>query len=195
MIAGVVLAAGEASRLGVPKQLLTYRGSPLLAHVVNNLLRSQIDEVVVVIGSKAEQVLDLLKEYPVKVVINSGFATGQSSSLKAGLAALDESTQAVLFALGDQPLVDSYTIDLLIRHYRHRTIVAPYYMGERGNPVLFDRFFFTEIFSLSGDVGAREIILRHPESLVKVDVTDRGVVFDVDTWEDYRALQNYPGTS
>lgn len=188
MITGVVLAAGEASRLGVPKQLLTYRGKPLLAHVVKNLLKSQVDQVVVVIGSRAEQMLDLLTEYPIKIVVNKAFATGQSSSIKSGLATLNESTQAVLFALGDQPLVDTQTINLIIKHYRPRTIVAPYYMGKRGNPVLFDRFFFTEISSLSGDVGAREIICRHPESLVKVDVTDKGVVFDVDTWEDYHAL-------
>ncbi|OPX83731.1 MAG: Nicotine blue oxidoreductase [Pelotomaculum sp. PtaB.Bin104] len=193
MITAVILAAGEASRMGVPKQLLSYQGRPLITHVVYNLLRSQVDEVVVVLGSRAEQVLEVLTGCPVKVVLNCAFATGQSSSLKAGLAVLDHSTQAVLFALGDQPLVDTRTINLVLKRYQSaRGIIAPYFMGKRGNPVLFDRFFFTEISSLSGDVGAREIIRRHPESLVKVDVTDRGVVIDVDTWEDYRTLLANP---
>lgn len=192
MIAGVVLAAGISSRLGAPKQLLAYRGRPLLAHVVENLLASQVDEVIVVLGSRAEEVMAVLAGYPVKAVINSKFNNGQSTSLKTGLAALSDAVKAALFALGDQPLVSTQTIDLLIRHYRLAGgIIAPYFNGNRGNPVLFDRNFFAEICSLSGDVGAREVLGRHPESLIKVDVLDRGVVFDVDTWVDYCQLVKF----
>jgi len=192
LIAGVLLAAGISSRLGAPKQLLAYRGRPLLAHVVENLLASQVDEVIVVLGSKAEEVMVVLAGYPVKVVINREYNTGQSTSLKAGLAALSGAVKAALFALGDQPLVSTQTIDLLIRNYRLAGggIIAPYFNGNRGNPVLFDRKFFAEICSLSGDVGAREVLGRYPDSLVKVDVLDRGVVFDVDTWVDYNELVN-----
>jgi len=191
LIAGVVLAAGSSSRLGVPKQLLVYRGMPLIAHVVENLLTTQVDEVIVVLGSGAEQVAGVLEGYPVKVIVNREFAAGQSTSLKAGLAALGSEARAALFVLGDQPLVSAQTINQLIEHYRcagGEIIVAPCFKGKRGNPVLFDRVFFKEIFSLSGDVGAREIILRHPEKLIKVDVSDMGVVFDVDTWADYGSL-------
>lgn len=192
MIAGVVLAAGESSRLGVPKQLLVYQGVPLIAYVVDKLLRSQVDEVIVVLGSKAEEVNAALAGYPVKVVINREYRAGQSTSLKAGLAALSGAVKGALFALGDQPLVSIQTIDLLIKNYRlSGGIIAPYFNGKRGNPVIFDRKYFAAMLSLSGDVGAREVLRRHPESLIKVDVLDRGVVFDVDTWEDYHELLNW----
>ncbi|MDF9406852.1 MAG: Nicotine blue oxidoreductase [Pelotomaculum sp. PtaB.Bin013] len=189
MISGVVLAAGVSSRLGVPKQLLAYRGRSLIVHVVENLLMSQVDEVVVVLGNRAEQVMEVLAGYSIRTIINREFTAGQSTSLKAGLTALSSATRAALFVLGDQPLVNAQTINLLIDHYwLAGGIVAPYFNGKRGNPVLFDRDFFKEISFLSGDVGAREIIRKHPESLVKVNVTDSGVVFDVDTWGDYHAL-------
>jgi len=189
LISGVVLAAGISSRLGVPKQLLAYRGKPLIAHVVESLLVSQVDEVVVVLGNRAEQVMEVLAGYSIRTIINPEFTAGQSTSLKAGLTALSSATRAALFMLGDQPLVNAQTINLLIDRYRLAGgIVAPYFNGKRGNPVLFDRDFFKEISFLSGDVGAREIIHRHPESLVKVDVADSGVVFDVDTWADYYVL-------
>jgi len=190
LIAGVVLAAGSSSRLGVPKQLLVYRGMPLIAHVVENLLISQVDDIIVVLGSGAEQVANALEGYSVKLIFNREFAAGQSTSLKAGLAVLDSATQAALFVLGDQPLVSAETINLLIEHYwsARGGIITPYFRGKRGNPVLFDRVFFEEISSLSGDVGAREIILRHPEKIVKVDVSDVGVIIDIDTWTDYDSL-------
>ncbi|OPX90136.1 molybdenum cofactor cytidylyltransferase [Pelotomaculum sp. PtaB.Bin117] len=189
MIAGVVLAAGASSRLGVPKQLLAYRGRPIIAHVVENLLMSQLDEVIVVLGSRAEQVMEVLAGYSIRIINNHEFAAGQSTSLKAGIMSLSSATRAALFALGDQPLVSVQTINLLI-HYYWLTggIVAPYFKGKRGNPVLFDRDFFGEMSFLSGDVGAREVIRRHSKSLVRVDVEDSGVVFDVDTWGDYHDL-------
>jgi molybdenum cofactor cytidylyltransferase len=96
LIAGVVLAAGLSSRLGAPKQLLAYRGRPLLAHVVENLLASQVDEVIVVLGSRAEEVMAVLAGYPVKAVINREYNAGQSTSLKAGLAALSGAVKAAL---------------------------------------------------------------------------------------------------
>ncbi|MCL6611401.1 MAG: nucleotidyltransferase family protein [Peptococcaceae bacterium] len=194
MIAAVVLAAGTSSRLGTPKQLLAYRGRPLLAAAVENLLRSPVDQVAVVLGHMAEEAAGALEGLPVKVVYNRAYASGQASSLKAGLAALDGTVEGVLFVLGDQPLVKPGTISLLIEKFRAAGgIVAPFYEGKRGNPVLFGRQFFTVIGSLEGDTGAREIIGKHPESLHRVDVSDPGVLFDIDTPEDYRRLLEMAG--
>jgi molybdenum cofactor cytidylyltransferase len=184
----VVLAAGVSSRLGVPKQLLIYRGQPLLAVVVQNLLASPVDEIIVVLGHMAEEVATALRGLPVKVVVNSKYADGLSSSLKAGLAALCDSVGAVLFVLGDQPLVQPETIKILIRQYEiHGGIVAPSFGGRRGNPVLFDRRLLSGI-EFAGDAGGRVVIERHPEILHLVDVSDAGVLFDIDTWEDYHKL-------
>ena len=189
MIAAVVLAAGTSSRLGTPKQLLPYQGRPVLAVVVQNLLNSPLDCVLVVIGHRAEEVAPALNGLPVDVVVNGQYATGQASSIKAGLAALGGGVEAALFVLGDQPLVKPGTIKMLVEGYRTGGgIVAPFYKGRRGNPVLFDRLFFQEMASLEGDTGAREIIGRHPECFRRIDVPDPGVLLDIDTWEDYRRL-------
>ncbi|MFZ5632483.1 MAG: nucleotidyltransferase family protein [Bacillota bacterium] len=194
MIGAVVLAAGVSSRLGVPKQLLVYRGRPMLAVVVENLLKSPVDQVVVVLGHRADEVAVVLAGYRVEVVVNGAYSAGQATSLKAGLAALGGSVRAALFALGDQPLVKPQTIRLLVEQYKTSGgIVAPFFRGVRGNPVIFDRRFWPEINSLEGDVGAREVIQKHPERLHRVDVADRGVLIDIDTWEDYRRFLNKKG--
>jgi molybdenum cofactor cytidylyltransferase len=186
----VVLAAGVSSRLGTPKQLLVYRGQPLLAVVVQSLLASPVDEVIVVLGHMADQAAKALQGLPVKVVINSDYAGGLSSSVKAGLAAVSDSVRAVLFVLGDQPLVKPETIRILIRQYEIcGGIVAPRFRDRRGNPVLFDRrLLLSGVEFLEGDAGGRAIIERYPESLHQVDVPDEGVLLDIDTWEDYRRL-------
>lgn len=189
MIAAVVLAAGTSSRLGTPKQLLEYRGRPVLAVVAGTLLQSPVDRVVVVLGHRSGEVAGALEGLPVKMVINSFYAAGQASSLKAGLEALEGPVDGVLFALGDQPLVKPGTVRLLVERFRETGgIAAPFYQGRRGNPVLFHRRFFPAIRSLEGDVGAREVIAAHPESLHRVDVDDPGVLLDIDTWEDYRRM-------
>lgn len=189
MIAAILLAAGTSSRLGTPKQLLLHNGQPLLTVVVQNLLQSSVDQVVVVLGYRSAEMMRVLEGYPVIKVMNNDYRSGQSSSLKAGLAALDNSVKGALFALGDQPFVRPATIDLLVETYRATGgIVAPLYQGQRGNPVLFDALFFSEIQSLEGDIGAREVIQRYAKSLHGVDVSDAGVLVDIDTWEDVHSM-------
>ncbi len=192
MITAIVLAAGISRRMGTPKQLLMYKGRPLLRHVVENLLQSRVDEIMVVLGYQGTEVAEVLNGLPVRIIINQDYTCGQSTSVKSGLTALhpaDSDRLGVLFVLGDQPLVKPETINLLIDHYRqHGGIIAPYYQGVRGNPVLFDQKFFSEFQVLTGDAGAREIISRHPEDLWKVEVPDKGVLQDIDTLEDYRKL-------
>jgi molybdenum cofactor cytidylyltransferase len=186
--------------MGSPKQLLVYQGRPMLRHVVENLLKSQVNDVMVVLGHQASKVAEALNELPVRIIINKDYTRGQSTSVRYGLAALHTSGLSahhpakgnrlgVLFVLGDQPLVKPETINLLIDHYRqYGGIIAPYYQGVRGNPVLFDNKFFDELQALTGDVGAREIISRYPEQLRKVEVPDSGVLQDIDTPEDYQKL-------
>ncbi|AGL03251.1 molybdenum cofactor cytidylyltransferase [Desulfoscipio gibsoniae] len=190
MIYAVILAAGISSRLGTPKQLLSYQGRPLVAHVVDTICRTGVEKVFVVLGHRAEEVRETLKEYDVNFVHNPDYASGQSTSLRAGLNALGDSAGAALFVLGDQPLLKPRTVNRIIEEYRlgGKGIVAPFYRGKRGNPVLFNKKYFPEIFALTGDTGARKIIEFNKNQLARVDVDDAGVVFDIDTWEDYSKL-------
>jgi molybdenum cofactor cytidylyltransferase len=196
VIAGIILAAGGSSRLGRPKQLLPLRGEPLIRHTVRRVLESSLDEVTVVVGHQADEVRAAIADLPVRVVINPHAAKGQSTSVLAGLAALDQppratDVEAVVILLGDQPGVEPAVIDALIACWRETAaaIVAPRYRDGPGNPVLFDRRVVPELTTLTGDIGARDIIQSHQRSgdLVILPV-DHPAPPDVDTEEDYEAL-------
>jgi molybdenum cofactor cytidylyltransferase len=191
LITAIILAAGMSSRLGTPKQLLNYQGRPLIRHVAETFIRSQVKRVIVVVGAHAETICEALDGLPVKIVFNQDFADGQSTSVNKGLGAINDKTlpQGVLFALGDQPLLKAETINLLITAFmKNGGIVVPFHHQKRGNPVIFHQKFLPEFKALSGDVGAREIIRRHNDEVHRVDVGDQGVLLDIDTWEDYEQL-------
>lgn len=189
-VAGIVLAAGQGTRMGRAKQLLPYRGRTILECVVDNALASNLHRVITVIGYQAEAIEPLLKSRDTTVVVNPGFAAGQSSSLKAGLAALTEESDAALFLLGDQPLVTPETLNLIIAAYAdsRAPIVVPQFGGRRGNPALFARETFARIARLSGDRGARQLFDEYADRLLTLPVDTGEIFWDIDTEEDYRKL-------
>lgn len=165
MIAGVVLAAGASRRFGSQKLLVPVGGVPLVRRSVERLLETSLDEIIVVLGSDAPAVAAVLAGLPVRTITNVAYATGVSSSLRAGVDALGSATKAALVALADQPGVGADIVDRLIERYRAggSPIVAPLYRGGvRGNPVLFDCSMFDELRAISGDEGARSVIARDP---------------------------------
>ncbi len=186
-VAAVVLAAGAAQRFGTLKQLLPWRSDTLLGHVVDVALASQADPVVVVLGCQADACRAALGDRPVQIVVNPDWAQGQSSSVRAGLVALPPNVGAALFPLADQPGVTSTVIDALIQ--RHRATLAPVvwpeHEGRRGNPVLFDRVAFLQLMQLTGDTGGRPVLHAHARHAERVTVSAPGVLFDIDTPDDY----------
>lgn len=190
-VSAVVLAAGASRRFGQPKQLLDWGGQPLVAHVVDVVLASQVNEVVVVVGHAGEAVRETLVGRPVKIVFNPDWEQGQSTSMQAGLKALGPETGAALFVLADQPGLTAAIIDRLLRRYRETlaSIVLPAYQGRRGNPVLFDRSLFDELMAIRGDQGGRALIARYPVEQVEMD--EVAVVQDIDTVVDYEVLRSH----
>ena len=180
MIAGIVLAAGQSSRLGRPKQLLPLHGEPLIRHTLRQVLASSLDEVILVTGHKADEVRAAVAGLPVACVFNPD-----------GLAALTPDVESAVFVLGDQPGMDPNVIDDLIAAWRasRSPVVAPRYQDRIGNPVLFDRRVFPELALLEGDTGARPIVRAYQDTghlqLVPVDAAAPP---DVDTEADYAAL-------
>lgn len=191
-ISGVILAAGSSSRLGSPKQLLPLAGVPLLTHVLRNASASQLDEVILVLGHEADRIAAAVGDWGQRLVVNAGYAQGQSSSLRAGLLALDPAADAALFLLGDQPRVGPEVIDTLIAAYHAGAgpILVPEYGGQGGNPILFARSLFPQLDRVSGDEGARGVVRAHAAEVVAVPVSDDPPPPDVDTEEDYAALQS-----
>lgn len=190
MIAGVVLAAGASSRLGRPKQLLPFRGRPLLEQTLARVVAARLDEVVVVLGGGAAAILDAIELHGARPVINPDYLAGQSTSLKAGLAAVEDRAEAVVFILGDQPLQSVAVIDALVATYLDSggPIVVPVYGGARGNPVLFASVTYPLLHGLAGDQGARPLLRSHAHLVREAPVAEPAPPADIDTWDDYRAI-------
>jgi molybdenum cofactor cytidylyltransferase len=186
-VAGIILAAGTSSRMGKMKLFLDVHGKPMLGHVVESALRSALDQVIVVLGNEYERVPASIDFEDATVVFNPDFLKGQSTSLKAGIAAAGENCDAALFLLGDMPLVDSGVIDAVLQEHKETraSIVVPVFAGRRGNPVLLARSLFPMVLALEGDIGARAILAANEDLIETVDVDHDGILLDVDTWEDY----------
>ncbi|MEJ5201046.1 MAG: selenium cofactor biosynthesis protein YqeC [Anaerolineales bacterium] len=186
--AAIILAAGASTRLGRPKALLEWQGKPLIQIIASVAIRAGLSPVIVVIGAVREPILEALKGLSVEFVINENWELGQSSSIKAGLAALPPYTGSAVFLLADQPRI---TIDLLLTLVRtHATtldpIMAPFVGGRRSNPVLFDAITFCDLERLEGDIGGRAIFEKYP--VTPIYWNDPRLLLDIDTEEDYKKL-------
>ncbi|MFH0913892.1 MAG: nucleotidyltransferase family protein [Chloroflexota bacterium] len=193
-VSAIVLAAGRSRRLGRPKLLLPLGSSTVLEQTVDHLLLSRVAEVIVVVGDEEEEMRKLLAPRPVRVVPNRAHRQGMSTSIIAGLKAVDPGSGAVLIALADQPFVASTTVNHLLEefHRQSKGIVVPVYRGKRGNPVIFSLQYRGEFSHLKGDIGGREIVRRHPDDVLEVLVNSEGVLIDLDTARDYRRYSPPP---
>jgi molybdenum cofactor cytidylyltransferase len=192
MISAIILAAGRSERMSRLKQLMPWQQSTVLEQTVDNFLGSKANEVIVVVGYRAEEVRRVLAGKPVRWVINPDYEQGMSASIIAGLSLVDDQTQAVMLALGDQPLINSQTISRLIDEFSgcDKGIVIPTYRGRRGHPVIFALTYKEQLLQLKGDVGGRQIIARHPEDVLEVAVDCEGVCIDIDTVENYCSIKS-----
>jgi len=192
-VAGILLAAGDSQRLGQPKQLLDWKGKPFVRQVAETALAAGLDPLVVVTGAKAEKVESVLEGLHLHIVRNPDWRAGQSSSVKAGLAALPPRVGAALFLVVDQPQLPVALIEALRAEHAGSLapIVAPLVDGQRSNPVLFDRNTFGDFDALEGDVGGRAIFSKH--RVTWLPWLDALLAIDVDNPEDYERLLRQAG--
>lgn len=198
MISAILLAAGESRRMGQPKQLLAWQGKTLLLHILETLLGSDADEVILVLGHEADRIRESLPPLPITITINPDYRQGMASSLRRGLLAMDPGSEAFLLCLADQPGIGPEIMNTVIRAFRQadprRGIVRPVYRGRRGHPVLIGVQYLKEALRLlEGDVGARQILLNHPEDILDVEMEGDVVLKDIDTPEEYRAYTKEAG--
>lgn len=190
-VAAIILAAGQSTRFGSPKQLALWQNKTLLEHAVDTALASKANPVIVVLGANASQCQPLLKNKAVQTIINPNWAAGQSTSMQTGLAALPHNISAALFLLADQPLITPAIINTIITHYQQTLapIVWPTYNGKRGNPVLFNKHLFPEMHKITGDIGAKPILLKHKDKAQQIEFSTGGILKDVDTEVDLAHLK------
>jgi molybdenum cofactor cytidylyltransferase len=190
----MVLAAGESKRMGALKQLLPFGTGTMLETVLDTLLQSRVDEIVIVLGHRWEEVAEVVNRQasnaakPVRVTVNQRYHEEMLSSVQCGLQALNETMEAFVIALGDQPLITSQIVNRLIDVFVNERprIVIPTYRGKRGHPVLFDAAFRAEILALDRNATLKHVVERHANAVRELPCDDEGVVRDVDDPSEYQ---------
>lgn len=186
----MILAAGSSSRLGRPKQLLVYNNKTLLQHVIDEAKLAALSPIVIVVGANADELTKSLNLSGANVIINDSWEIGMSSSIAAGLSALEEDKpQNVIISVCDQPQINAQLFSDLLR-MKNKTgsgIVASAYAGTLGTPVLFNERYYDELLNLTGNEGAKKLLNLH-ETDVSFIPFENGQI-DIDTEEDYLNLQ------
>jgi len=183
-VAGVVLAAGEGSRLGQPKALVEIAGEPLVQRAAALLRDGGAAPIVVVTGAVSVDLPGVL------AVHNPGWRSGMGSSLAAGLATVPDSSEAAVIALVDQPLIGPEAIRRLIAaHAAGASVAVAAYGGAPRNPVLLSREHWPAVLKLAvGDAGARPFLRAYPDLVTLVECGDTGSPEDLDTRADLERL-------
>ena len=194
MVSAILLAAGEAKRMGKPKLLMPFGDDAVLERTLDNLLGSEVDEVIVVLGARAEKMKKLVASKGVKIVFNLDYRRGMSTSIIAGLKQVDSRTQWVMVALADQPMIGKETYNRLIRESpdSEKGIIVPKYKDRRGNPIIFSIKYKEELLQLVGDIGGRELLKKYQDDILEVAVDSESVTIDINTLDDYYSLFKSP---
>jgi molybdenum cofactor cytidylyltransferase len=202
----IILAAGDSSRLGRPKQLLPYRGKTLLSHIIMEASGAGLDPVIVVTGAFESEVSESLRGMTVEIVYNPRWSEGMASGIVAGLSkliALGRDADAgggepggiepgaAIIAVCDQPYISASLFRKLVEMYNGsaKGLIACHYSDAVGTPVLFGRGYFTELLALSGKEGAKNLLKNHPDELITISFP-RGDI-DIDTDDDYARISGF----
>jgi len=188
-VSAVLLAAGESRRMGRQKALLPWRGSTLIEYQVNSLLGGGVSRVVAVLGYRAETLRPLIQDIPgVLTVLNLRYRTGKTSSIRAGLRKLGQQEQVILVLSVDQPRSSSFVRRIVDEHKRSGSLVTyPVYRGRGGHPVAFSSSLIPELMNIrESRQGLRELVTRYQSQALRLNVTLKEAVVDLNQDEDYR---------
>jgi molybdenum cofactor cytidylyltransferase len=208
--AAIVIAAGESRRMGTPKQLLPWHGRTFIEQIVSTLLESPLDEIVVVLGHRADEIRAQIPNLTsadatgegqivgpvVRALLNPRYTEGMLTTIQCGIAALGDDVRAAYIALVDQPQIKASTLATLRQQFEAggKGIVVPSHQMRRGHPLLIDlRKYRAEILAIDGPPGLQKLLRSHPDDILHVNFDDASVLADLDTPEDYRrAIQTLP---
>ncbi len=161
MISAIILAAGKSERMGKNKLLLPLADKPLISWVLDAVLASKIDDIVVVTGRDGDSIAKCFADAPIRRVHNRHYQSGQGSSIATGIRALSAASRCCFFIMGDQPFVDSNLINAMIADFRPGEILQPVCRGVPGTPVAFAARYYKALSQLSGDIGGKAVIEKN----------------------------------
>ena len=184
----IVLAAGAATRFGSAKQLVRIGDRPLLSLVAGRAAEVVGHALIVVLGARAAELAPLLRHSAGSLVVNRDWRDGLASSIRAGVSRLPSSCDGVMLVLADQACVTADDLRRLAGAWRREplSVAAARYGATLGVPAIFPRHLFGELLELKGDTGARSLLRRHTDRLVKVPM--ESAAFDLDTPADLLEL-------
>ncbi len=187
----VVLAAGASSRLGRPKQLLTWRNRYLLEHAIEHADALLTGRVVVVLGAHSEAIQAAADLDNVVLAYNPDWREGIASSIRAGVDALPALAEAALLLLCDQPMIGREQLQRLLEAWRNEPsrIVASHYNNSVGVPALFPAVYFAALRELRGDRGAKSLLLDRRQTLIEIPL--RQAEWDIDVMDDFNHLNEH----
>jgi len=192
-ISAIVLAAGKASRMkGLQKLLLPFNGITIIEKSLSNLMDSMVNEIIIVVGYKSDEILKKIKNINLKksfkIIYNENYERGISSSIIKGISEINKKSDSVMIYLADQPFIDSSLINELIKIYisSKKGIAVPVNNNVWGHPVIFSLKYKSVLEKISGDYGARNIIENNIDDLIKLEVNNGAVITDIDSASDYK---------
>ncbi len=189
---GIILAAGESTRMKVQKLLLPFQGKTIIEKVIENVTGSEVDHILVVVGCDKQEITGAIEHLPVLICSNDHYKKGMLSSVKNGFRSLPVTFEAALVFPGDQPMITAEAVNCVIEAYRMsgKGIVIPVYQNKRGHPLLINSRFREEIEKLEDQEGLRGLAIKFPGDVLEVEVSLPGILRDIDTPEEYMNVIN-----
>ncbi|HGG0417227.1 molybdenum cofactor cytidylyltransferase [Clostridium botulinum] len=187
MVNAVIMASGYSTRMGKNKLMLPFKGKPIIEHVIDAIKECNFNEIILV--GQEKEVLDIAKKKNILTILNTKAYKGQSQSIELGILNTS-SSKGYMFFTGDQPLLDSYTINLLLNTFTRNNdyIIIPKYKNKVGSPTIFPEKFKNELLDLQGDVGGKTVINNHINEIIFVNLRNGCSLFDIDTPKDYEYI-------
>ena len=183
----IILAAGESSRMKAPKMVLPFGKSTIIETVIANVTASDIDKMVIVLGSWKEEILQVIEKHNINICFNDNYGQGMLSSVQCGLRFIPGVFRGALICPGDQPMVEKRIINMVISAFNSsgKGIVIPSSEKKRGHPVIIGRKYYDEILNLGPSDTLRRIMDNHSDDIKEVETNSSSVLKDIDTPEDY----------
>jgi len=188
-VSAILLAAGQSQRMGAFKPLLPFGNTTVIESCIQNLRDAGVEDIVVVVGHRAEELQQALTGSHVTFALNPNPNSEMSDSIACGLSTLPSEAKATLIALTDQPSIPSEVIRAIIGQWMSgKKLVIPEFNGRGGHPVLVDLGFRGELLKLDPSSGLRSFFQAHSDQIIRLPVNSPFIARDMDTWDDYRAL-------
>jgi len=175
--------------MGAFKPLLSFGDCTVIESCINNLRAAEVEDIVVVVGHRAEEIQKHLSPLLLTFAVNPDPDSEMGESIARGVESVNPGAGALIIALVDHPAVPAAIIKLLIDEWRRGAhLVQPEHQGRGGHPVLIDQAYRSELLGLNPESGLRGLFAAHRDQVKRVPVESPYVARDMDTWEDYRRL-------